>query len=342
MILYFCFSMWVHKIVSIGAWTWQAAIVKWLVTIQNATITALVTTTDNWWSSALIRQSLNIPSPGDVRNVINAINTNNDVLSQLLNYRFSEWELSGTHLWNLIVWALSRICGSYEEWIVELNKLLWLWAYILPISNHPAQICAELEDGTHIQWEWQIIKREKKEIKIKRYYLDDLQPAVEDGIDAIQQANMIVICPWVLWTWIISTLLFAWIKEAIQLNPDIPIVYIANVMTYPSQTTDMSLSDHVKQIEHYLGRNVTHIVVNTSLPPQYIISEYNRVWSKPLQLDIENLSAYHIIQWDLLINYEQENNANELIRASGVGQHVWAHLIRHDWTKVAKIIETIL
>lgn len=334
--------MWFHKIVSIGAWTWQAAIVKWLVTIKNATITALVTTTDNWWSSALIRQSLHIPSPWDVRNVINAINTNDDMLSQLLNYRFSEWELSGTHLWNLIVWALSRIYGSYEAWILELNKRLWLWAYILPISNHPAQICAELEDGTHIQWEWQIIKREKLHVKIKRYYLDDAQPAVQDGIDAIQQANALVICPGVLGTWIISTLLFGWIKEAIQQNPTTPIVYIANVMTYPSQTTDMTLSDHVHQIEDYLWRKVTHIIVNTKLPPKYIISEYNRVWSKPLIFDIDNLTEYTLFTWDLLINYDQKNNAMELVRASWIGQHVWVHLIRHDGNKVAKIIESIL
>lgn len=334
--------MWLHKIVSIGAWTGQAAIVQWLVTIKNATITALVTTTDNWWSSALIRQSLNIPSPWDVRNVINAINTQDDIRSQLLNYRFSEWELTGTHLWNLIVWALSRICGSYEAWILELNKRLWLWAYVLPISNHPAQICVELEDGTHIQWERQIIKREKRDVKIKRYYLDDVQPAVQDGIDAIQQAHALVICPGVVGTGIISTLLFGWIKEAIQQNPTIPIIYIANVMTYPSQTTDMTLSDHVHQIEAYLWRKVTHIIVNTTLPPKYIVSEYNRVWATPLILDTEKLSEYTIITWDLLINYEEEHNAMELVRASWTEQNVWVHLIRHDWIKVAEIVKSIL
>jgi 2-phospho-L-lactate transferase/gluconeogenesis factor (CofD/UPF0052 family) len=59
-----------------------------------------------------------------VRNVINAINPHDDVLAKLLNYRFSEGELSGTHLGNLIVGALSRICGGYEAGILHLNNLL--------------------------------------------------------------------------------------------------------------------------------------------------------------------------------------------------------------------------
>lgn len=270
------------------------------------------------------------------------MNKKNDVLSQLLNYRFVDGELTWTHLWNLIVWALSKICGSYEAGILELNKLLWLPVYVLPVSNYPAQICAELEDGTTIHGEWQIIKREKITIPIKRYYLDVTYDAVSDGVEAIQSANMIVICPWVLWTWIISTLLFSWIKEAIIQNPGAPIVYIANVMTYPSQTNDMSLSDHIKQLESYLWRAVTYIIINTKMPPSYIMSEYNRVWSSPLIIDEEHLTDYTIIKEDLLIDYNKIENINELVRASWTKHHVGVHRIRHDGEKVAKIIEHLL
>ena len=94
---------WSKRIVSIWAGTGQATILKGLVEIEWVDITALVTTTDNGGSSAAIRESLKIPAPGDVRNVINAINPKNGMLSKLLNYRFSEGELSGTHVGNLIV-----------------------------------------------------------------------------------------------------------------------------------------------------------------------------------------------------------------------------------------------
>lgn len=325
-------------IVSIGAGTGQAAILKWLVQRADTQLTALVTTTDNGGSSALIRESLDIPSPGDVRNVINAINPHNDVLSQLLNYRFSEGELSGTHLGNLIVGALSRICGDYEAGILQLNSLLWLPAYVLPVSNHPAQICAELVDGTIIQGEWQIIKREKKELPIKRYFLSADHQAVEDGLRALQEADMIVICPWVLGTWIISTLLFSGIKEVIA-SSSATIVYIANVMTYPSQTDGYTLGDHVHQLESYLGRRVDCILHNTTLPPRHILVQYAQAGSYPLVVDRDALQDYTLIEADLLIDYLTDTTSSELVRAAATTQHVGAHWIRHDGKKVLTALQ---
>lgn len=329
------------KIVSIWAGTGQAAILKWLIGIQDAQITALVTTTDNGWSSALIRESLHIPSPGDVRNVINAVNQNDDVLSKLLNYRFSEGELSGTHLGNLIVWALSRICGDYEAGILHLNDLLWLPARVLPVSNHPAQICAELTDGTILHGEWQIIKREKQHIPIQRYFLSETYEAVEDGVQAIDNADMIIICPGVLGTWIISTLLFLWMKEAIS-RSSARIVYIANVMTYPSQTDWYTLSDHAIQLETYLWRKIDTILHNTTLPPRHILVQYARTWSHPIVVDYDKLRDYQLIEKDFLISYEEEIKSSELVRASWAWQHVWAHRIRHDGQKVKEIIEQLI
>jgi uncharacterized cofD-like protein len=326
------------KIVSIGAWTGQAAILKWLINLPETTITALVTTTDNGWSSALIRASLDIPSPGDVRNVINAINPHDDVLAKLLNYRFSEGELSWTHLGNLIVGALSRICGGYEAGILHLNNLLWLPAYVLPVSNHPAQICAELSDGTIIQGERQIIKREKQNLPITRYFLSEKHEAVQDGLHALREADVIIICPGVLGTGIISTLLFEGMRETIS-SSSAKIIYIANVMTYPSQTDDFTLSDHVHELESYLGKKVDIVLSNTTLPPRHILVQYARTWSYPLIVDKEKLANYTLIETDLLIDYSSDTKRSELVRASGAQQHVGAHRIRHDAEKVKAIIE---
>jgi len=329
------------KIVSIGAGTGQAAILKWLVQLPDTSINALVTTTDNGGSSALIRDSLQIPSPGDVRNVINAINPHHDVLSKLLNYRFSEGELSGTHLGNLIVWALSRICWSYEAGIFHLNDLLWLPARVLPVSNHPAQICAELTDGSILQGERQIIKRKKQQVPIKKYFLSEQHDAVADGLQAINEADMIIICPWVLGTGIISTLLFEGMKESIA-HSSATIVYIANVMTYPSQTDKYTLSDHVRQLETYLWRKVDVILSNTLLPPRHILVQYARTWSHPLVVDHDNLRDYQLIEEDLLISYTEETESSELVRATSTSQHVWAHWIRHDGEKVKQILESFI
>lgn len=330
-----------YHIVSIGAGTGQAAILQWLIHLPQTKITALVTTTDNGWSSAMIRDSLDIPSPGDVRNVINAINPNDDVLSKLLNYRFSEGELSGTHLGNLIVGALSRICWTYEEGIATLNKLLSLPASVLPISNHPAQICAELSDGCILKGERQIIKRPRQDLTIRRYFLDKPHPAVQEWVDALAEADMIIICPGVLWTGIISTLLFEGMQQAIQ-QSHARLVYIANVMTYPSQTDNLSLSNHITLLETYLWRSVQDIIVNNTPLPRHILVQYARTQSFPVEIDTENLSPYHLIQADVLIDYDQIGDITSLNRASTLSQHVGDHLIRHDGEKVRKIIEKML
>ncbi len=331
----------IKNIVSIGAGTGQAAILKGLVKIEGINITALVTTTDNGWSSALIRSALKIPSPWDVRNVINAINPKEGILSKLLNYRFSEWELSWVHVWNLIVWALSRIQWSYQDWIEVLNQLLKLPAHILPVSNHNAQICAELEDGTVLEGERQIIKREKDQVKVKRYFLNKEYEAVQEWIEALKKADIILICPWVLGTGIISTLLFAGIKESIK-NSSAKLVYFANAMTYPSQTDNFTLSDHISLLEKYTGRKIDVAIANTGIPPTDIINNYKKIGAELVTIDQENLTEYNIISENLLIDYETDHKHGELNRSKGKKDKVWLHYIRHDSDLVAHIVEKLL
>lgn len=331
----------IKRIVSIWAGTGQAAILKWLVGLEGVSLTALVTTTDNGGSSAMIRESLDIPSPGDVRNVINAINPKEGILSQLLNFRFTEWDLAWLHVGNLIVGALSRLKGDYLAWIEVLNERLRLPARILPVSNHDAHICAELEDGTVLEGEWQIIKRAKADVKIARYFLSDASGAVQEGLDALHEADMIVICPGVLGTGIISTLLFDGMKQAIT-DTDATLVYFANAMTYPSQTDFFSLSDHVQQLEEYTGRKIDVVVANNGRPPEDIIENYASSGSALVAIDEERLADYQLIVENLLIDYDADHNHTELNRAQWVGQHVGLHYIRHDSARVARIVQGLL
>lgn len=330
-----------NRVVSIGNWTGQASILQWLVQLEWIDITALVTTTDNGWSSAVIRESLNIPSPGDVRNVINAINPKSWLLSQLLNYRFEEWSLAWTHVGNLIVGALSRIQWSYLEWIKALNSLLNLPARVYPVSNHSTQICAELEDGSICCGERQIIKRDKLDIPVKHYFLKDEHPAVNQWIQAIADADLIVICPGVLGTGIIATLLFGGIKEAIQQSKG-KLLYVCNAMTYPSQTDHFRVSDHVSLLESYIGRPIDILLANTKEPPVAILDHYLASGSEFVALDKENLRpAMTVVAENLLMDYDH-GEANELERAKGEWQHVWLHYIRHDSQTIARYIQSFL
>ena len=332
------------RIVSIGNGTGQAAILKWLIQLEGVEITALVTTTDNGGSSALVRESLHIPAPGDVRNVINAINPKNGVLSKLLNYRFQEGELTGTHVWNLIVGALSRIQWTYLDGIKKLNDWLNLPALVYPVSNHSTQICAELEDGTVCEGEWQIIKREDRYMPVKRYFLKHPYPAVEEGTQAIMDADMIVICPGVLGSGIISTLLFDGMLDSIK-ESKAKLVYICNAMTFPSQTDGFAVSDHIKLLEEYTGRPIDVVLVCSEAPPLDIQLMYEQQQkSQFVVFDKDNIAEEtRVIADNFLIDYEEEGeDQTEMERAKGKDQHVTTHHIRHDSEKIAEVIGKLL
>lgn len=130
-------------------------------------------------------------------------------------------------------------------------------------------------------------------------------------------------------------------KEAI-IHSQSKIVYIANVMTYPSQTDGYTLSDHVHQLETYLGKKVDIVLSNATLPPRHVLVQYARIGSYPIVIDKEKLSSYTLLETDLLIDYEREAEHSELVRASSAKQHVRPHLIRHDGEKVKHVLQQFL
>ena len=92
-------------------------------------------------------------------------------------------------------------------------------------------------------------------------------------------------------------------------------MYFANAMTYPSQTDDFSLSDHVKQLEEYTGRKIDVVVANNGNPPIDIVENYHKIGSELVVIDFDNLTDYNVISKDLLVDYDKDHNHSELNRA---------------------------
>ncbi len=331
------------NICTIWWWTAQAWILNILQSIPEINwLTWIVCTTDNGWSSKIVRESLWIPSPWDVRNCINKVSRDDSVLNSLLNYRFRDGELSWTHVWNIIIWALSQIYWWYDQAIKIINKELRLETHILPVSGFSTQICAQLEDGSSVTWEREIIKRENPS-PITSFYLEDPStPALLSVCTALEKADYIIVCPWVLGTAIISTLLHTWIKEAIDRNTKAKLLYFWNIFSYPNQTDWRTLSDHVNCLQEYLPRKIDHLIVNTSLPPQEVIEYYKQRNHELVPLDLENIAPSTIVHsWYFLEDIEIKS-LDTLERASNKKQHVGTHVIKADKKRVSKVINSIL
>jgi uncharacterized cofD-like protein len=328
------------NIVCLGGGTGQASVMKGLCQIPNLNITGIVTVTDNGGSSGSIRKILGIPQPGDSRNCLTAVSDPDDIITKLLAFRFSEGELAGTNLGNLIIAALTRILGDFGEAVSATNTILKTKAKVLPVTTKSTHICVQLKNGKDICGEWEIIARSDKN-DIAKVFLQEKADAYPPCIEAINSADLIIIGPGSLYTALISNLLVGGIADAIR-ESKAKKVYIVNLMTQPGQTIGYKLSDHIKVIEKYLGSKLDYILANNKRITKAILENYKKFHSQPVKID-DIPDSKRLIKAPLA-----HGKLDEAIRTDPrQGQAfkewgLWTHILRHNPNQVAKEVEKLL
>jgi uncharacterized cofD-like protein len=286
-------------------------------------ITAIVTVADDGGSSGRLRDELNIPPPGDVRNVLAALSEVEPLIEEMFQHRFkSSNELSGHSLGNLILAAMTSITGDFMYAIQEMSKVLNVHGNVLPAANQSVVLHAELEDGTIISGESKIPFSGKR---IKRVFLtpDTIQPLPET-IQAIRNADLIIIGPGSLYTSILPNLLVPQIGQEVC-EAKAKKVYICNIMTQAGETHDFTASDHVNAIYDHMGKPFMNtILVNNEEIPDDIQARYIKEEAKPVHFDVNSL-----YKLGLDVIYGEIVSLDE-----GV--------IRHDTQEVAKILYSFL
>jgi uncharacterized cofD-like protein len=275
------------KIVAIGGGTGLSSILKGLKHITN-NITAVVTVGDDGGSSGRLREEMGILPPGDIRNCIAALADEEDLVTELFQYRFRSGNgLEGHSFGNLFLSALCAITGDMVTAVKESSKVLAIRGQVLPSTLDDMRLIAEMDDGRVILGESHIPEAGGK-IKCLRTEPMHLQP-LPDAVLAIEAADIIILGPGSLYTSIIPNLLVDGITEAIS-DSKAKKIYICNVMTQPGETDEYSAADHVSAIlEHCKYKNVIDaIFVNDSLPKNLAL-KYKAANSVPVKIDIENL-----------------------------------------------------
>ncbi|KKI92934.1 hypothetical protein WQ54_07095 [Bacillus sp. SA1-12] len=311
-----------QKVVIIGGGTGLSVLLRGLKQFP-LDITAIVTVADDGGSSGRLRDELNIPPPGDIRNVLAALSDVEPLVEELFQHRFNKGNnLIGHSLGNLILAAMTNITGDFVHAIKEMSTVLNVRGRVLPAANTSVILHAEMEDGTFVSGESKIPFSGKK---IKRVFLspDDIEPLPET-LDAIQEADLIIIGPGSLYTSILPNLLVPKIGEEVC-KAKAKKVYICNVMTQAGETLNYSASDHVKALyDHMKCTFMDTILVNKEEIPDHIKALYEEELAKPVNYDIEKLKALGLqVITDKIVSYE--NN-----------------VIRHDTNKVAKLLYGIL
>src|SRR3954470_13852228 len=252
-------------------------------------ITAIVTVADDGGSSGRLREDLHIPPPGDIRNVLVALSDVEPLVEEMFQHRFKTAnELSGHSLGNLILAAMTSITGNFVHAIQEMSKILNVRGKVLPAANQSVVLHAEMEDGAIVSGESKIPYSGKK---IKRVYLtskSSIRPLPE-SIQAIRQADLIIIGPGSLYTSILPNLLVPRLGDEIC-HSHAKKVYICNLMTQAGETHGYTASDHVRAIYDHLDQPfIDTILVNSEEIPNEIQKKYIEEAATPVHFDISNL-----------------------------------------------------
>lgn len=275
------------RIVAVGGGTGLSVILRGLKEFQ-VDLTAIVTVADDGGSSGRLRTDFAMPPPGDIRNCLVALADTEPLLERLLQFRFPAGEgLVGHSFGNLFLAAMTHIMGDFESAIKETSRVLAVRGRVLPAVKEDVRLRAVLASGEVVEGESEI-PHAGEHIERVELVPADVQP-LQEALDAIREADAVVVGPGSLYTSVLPNLLVPGFAEALAQSPAKK-VYICNVMTQPGETDTLSASQHVEVIQRHVGRQLfDYILVNAaSLPPQ-ALAQYQAQHSYPVRIDIEAL-----------------------------------------------------
>lgn len=285
-------------------------------------LTAIVTVSDNGGSSGILRREMNILPPGDIRNCLLALAETEPIMEKIFQYRFEEGTLEGQSFGNLFIAALNGIYGSFELAVEKATEVLAVKGKVLPVTTQNVELCARYKDNTEIIGESEIVmanKLERKEIDTMSL-VPKTPMAYYKAIEALENANIIILGPGSLYTSIVPNLLVNGIPEAIK-RSSAKVIYVSNIMTQPGETDNYTLNTHIEVIEKYLGKNILkYIIVNDEEIDENILNLYEEDGASQVVVDIT------------------PNNNIKVIRAPLVRISSENKFIRHDPLELAKVI----
>lgn len=311
------------NIVVIGGGTGLDTVLMGLKNYTN-NVTAIVTISDYGEGITDSRRELKTMPLDDVKDSLVALSANEKQVGNLLNYKFKTGRLSGLNFSDIYFSAMKEINGNFEDSIIKSNEVLNMIGKVIPVTLDEMKIVAELANGYIVEEKSRIPEVVSDKLtKINRIMISPTNCRPAPGVvEAIKNADCIVIGPGSLYTNVIPNLLVNGVTKAIKESTAIK-VYISNIMTEPGQTDDYSIADHINAITEHCGTGIIdYCIYDTGeIIPEYI-KKYNREGQDIVEQDISKIKGIKFLQRNLSI-----------IKGS---------LIRHDPSLVAaSIIELI-
>mgnify|MGYP004649402005 FL=1 len=278
------------KVVVIGGGTGLNTVLRGLKNYTD-NITAIVTISDYGEAGDKSRKDLGTLPLDDVKESLIALATNEQEMSCLLNQDMHNKKLEGLKFADIYLTAMKEAVGDFAMSVEESSKILNITGRVLPVTLDQIKICAELEDGTVVESKNKIPEMVSRKVsKISRIYISPTNIRVAPGvIEAIKDADAIVLGPGSLYTNVIPNLLVPGVAKAIREAKGFKI-YVSNIMTEYGQTDDYSLNDHIKAIFDHAGKGVIdYCIYDTGeIIPEYI-RQYNKEGAELVEQDVSKV-----------------------------------------------------
>jgi uncharacterized cofD-like protein len=244
------------RVVCLGGGTGLSMILRGLKRV--ASVTAVVTTTDDGGSSGRLRRDFGMPAPGDLRSCLAALAEDESLVGQLFQHRFTTGELAGHSFGNLFLAGLTDLLGSFDQAVSESARVLAVRGRVVPSTVDLVELVARFPDGHEVRGETALAA---DGARCEHVRLDPPRPTAHPrALQALERAELIVMGPGSLFTSTLPPLLIPGIRDAVR-AAKVPRIYVCNLLQQPGETDGYRASDHVSRIFDHCGEGLVDGVV---------------------------------------------------------------------------------
>jgi len=328
------------KVVTIGGGTGSFTVLSGLRDYPSLDITAIVSMTDDGGSTGKLRDEYGVLPPGDIRQCLVALSESSDELRKLFSFRFSGGTMHGQNLGNIIISGAEKAEKSFTKGLELIHKVLAVRGRVIPVCLEGLRMITTLEGGKIVHGE-----DAAECLDISAFPGDRTISAKESvsanpqALDALAEAELIVVCPGTIHASIIPNFLPKGMSEAFK-KSKAKKVFICNLMNKHGQTNGYTMHDHVAEIEKYAGKNtIEYVIFNSRQSSPELLKKYQSE-GEQVYLGTSPFGVkYKIIKADIIADrlhkLSKDSKETDLL-------HAQRTLIRHDTKKLAKIITGLL
>jgi len=293
-------------------------------------LTAIVAMSDSGGSTGILRDELGVLPPGDVMRCLIALSSSDKLMRTLMDYRFEGGKLKGHRFGNLLISALEKTSGSFDEAVEKASDVLRIRGRVVPATLDKVHLMAQV--GTRIIRGEERIQTAHLNGSLKHLWLEPVARANPKALAAIRKADVIIIGPGNFYASVLPNLLVRRIPETIR-KSRAKKIYICNLMTKKEHTRGWSVADHAYALEKHLGGPVDIVIYNNKKPAENILKTYAR-------------------EGDTLTSWDNLPRKRTLIGSNLMSRHrvldkigaaaKESSLVRHDAGKLASMIAKIV